>query len=223
MILGLRALPVDTQRVGRREVTPSARLWLSGNATLLQQGQRSGYSALLPRNRRSAAAAKQGGMATTTAQDIPPLGEPTGMARLLSRPALFAAGVPLIAAICGLLTYAAVTGLVPYRPSHAGLFALILLNVVLVGTLGAIIAWRLMRLWSRRRSAGARLHFRLVGPVCRRSHRTSDSDRRVCCRHRQSGRRAMVFAGREECSRKCSECRATLRPGAAGGYCRRCI
>jgi len=102
-------------------------------------------------------------MATTTAQDLPPLGESTGMARLVSRPTLFAAGVPLIAAICGLLTYAAVTGLVSYRPSHAGLFALILLNVVLVGTLGAIIAWRLMRLWARRRSAGARLHFRLVG------------------------------------------------------------
>jgi two-component system nitrogen regulation sensor histidine kinase NtrY len=102
-------------------------------------------------------------MATTTARDPTVLDRSFGLGRLLSKPSLFAVGVAILAAICGLLTYAAVTGLVPYRPSHAGLFVLILSNIVLVGTLGAIIAWRLIQLWSRRRSAGARLHFRLVG------------------------------------------------------------
>ncbi len=102
-------------------------------------------------------------MATTTARDPTSLDRSFGLGHLLSKPSLFPVGVAILAASCGLLTYAAVTGLVPYRPSHTGLFVLILSNVVLVGTLGAIIAWRLIQLWSRRRSAGARLHFRLVG------------------------------------------------------------
>ena len=42
--------------------------------------------------------------------------------------------------------------------------ALLLVNLTLVLTLGALIAWRLTRLWAERRSgiAGARLHVRLV-------------------------------------------------------------
>ncbi len=83
--------------------------------------------------------------------------------RMLSRPTLVAVAVAMLAAASGLVTYAAITGPIPYRPSHSGLFGLILLNVLLVGTLGAVIAWRLARLWSARRSAAARLHIRLVG------------------------------------------------------------
>lgn len=102
-------------------------------------------------------------MATTNALDLPPLRGQPGWGRMLSRPTLFALAVAVLAALIGLVTYAAVTGLVPYRPSHTGLLGLILLNIALVGTLGAMIAWRLMRLWSERRSAAARLHIRLVG------------------------------------------------------------
>jgi two-component system nitrogen regulation sensor histidine kinase NtrY len=102
-------------------------------------------------------------MAAVNVADTPPAHAPLGLAGMLSRPSLFALGVGILAIVSGLLTYAAVTGLVPYRPSHAGLFALVLVNVVLVGTLGAVIAWRLVQLWARRRSAGARLHIRLVG------------------------------------------------------------
>jgi len=76
---------------------------------------------------------------------------------------LFAGGVAVLAAASGLATYAALTGLVPYRPSHAGVYALIALNIVLAGTLGLLIAWRLARLWAVRRSAGTRLQMRLVG------------------------------------------------------------
>lgn len=102
-------------------------------------------------------------MAGIHALDTPRAQAPLGLAGVLSRPSMFALGVGTLAILSGLLTYAAVTGLVPYRPSHAGLFALVLVNLVLVGTLGAVIAWRLMQLWARRRSAGARLHIRLVG------------------------------------------------------------
>ena len=87
----------------------------------------------------------------------------TGLWRVFSRPTMFAGGVAGLAAVCGLATYAALTGLVPYRPSHAGVYALIALNIILVGTLGLLIAWRLARLWAVRRSAGTRLQMRLVG------------------------------------------------------------
>ncbi len=102
-------------------------------------------------------------MATTNALELRPARGPFGFARVLSRPSLLALGVGVLAAVSGLLTYAAVTGLVPYRPTHAGLFALVLFNILLVATLGGVIAWRLVRLWADRRSAGARLHIRLVG------------------------------------------------------------
>ncbi|MBV9569616.1 MAG: PAS domain-containing sensor histidine kinase [Alphaproteobacteria bacterium] len=100
-------------------------------------------------------------MATSTTLDVTPA--PLGLWRLLSRPTLYASGLAVIAAASGLITYAAVTGLVPYRPSHAGLYALIALNVLLVATLGLLIAWRLTRLWAARRSAGTQLQMRLVG------------------------------------------------------------
>jgi two-component system nitrogen regulation sensor histidine kinase NtrY len=61
-------------------------------------------------------------------------------------------------------TYATVTGLVPYHPTSKTLIALLLTNVLLVLSLGGLIAWRLVRLWIARRSgiAGAKLHVRLV-------------------------------------------------------------
>src|SRR6202000_3419536 len=84
--------------------------------------------------------------------------------RTVSRPSLLAFGVALLAiASCG-LTYAIVTGGVAYRPTQGLIVGLLLVNLGLVLTLGALIAWRLTRLWSERQSgrAGAELHVRLV-------------------------------------------------------------
>src|SRR6202789_3449650 len=88
-----------------------------------------------------------------------------GFLRAVSRPSLLAFGVGILAITSGLVTYAIVTGFVPYTLSRPGITALLLINFVLVLTLGALIAWRVVRLWSERRSgrAGARLHVRLVG------------------------------------------------------------
>src|SRR5271170_282366 len=103
-------------------------------------------------------------MATSNAVDTPMEGGFLQLLRAVSRPSLLAAGVAVLAAASGLATYALLTGLVPYRPTSAALIALLLVNLALVLTLGALIAWRLTRLWSDRRSgmAGAKLHVRLV-------------------------------------------------------------
>ncbi|HWE05729.1 MAG TPA: PAS domain-containing sensor histidine kinase [Rhizomicrobium sp.] len=103
-------------------------------------------------------------MATSNA--IGPLGR-AGLwqvIRAVSRPSRLAAGVGLLAVVSGVATYATVRGLVPYHPTSATLIVLLLLNLSLVLTLGALIVWRLTRLWIDRRSgiAGARLHVRLV-------------------------------------------------------------
>ncbi|HEX4160740.1 MAG TPA: PAS domain-containing sensor histidine kinase [Rhizomicrobium sp.] len=103
-------------------------------------------------------------MATTNMAGAP---ERTGLwqvIRAASRPTRLAAAVGLLAVASGVATYATVTGLVPYHPTSAALIALLLSNLVLVLSLGALIVWRLTRLWIDRRSgiAGARLHVRLV-------------------------------------------------------------
>jgi two-component system, NtrC family, nitrogen regulation sensor histidine kinase NtrY len=81
-----------------------------------------------------------------------------------SRPSQLALGVGLLAIISGAITYAILSGLIPWAPSRAGLIVLLLINLTLGLSLGALIAWRLVRLWSERKSgrAGARLHVRLV-------------------------------------------------------------
>jgi two-component system nitrogen regulation sensor histidine kinase NtrY len=56
------------------------------------------------------------------------------------------------------------SGLTPWTPGRLGLIVLLLVNLTLGLSLGALIAWRLVRLWAERKSgrAGARLHVRLV-------------------------------------------------------------
>lgn len=102
-------------------------------------------------------------MATTSTLEGPKGGV---MGRLMatSGPSLLALGVGLLAVLSGLATYAVLTGLVPYNLTPATGVVLLLVNLSLVLTLGALIAWRLTRLWAERRSgiAGARLHVRLV-------------------------------------------------------------
>jgi two-component system, NtrC family, nitrogen regulation sensor histidine kinase NtrY len=87
-----------------------------------------------------------------------------GVMRAASRPSRLAAVVGVLVAISGIVTYATVTGLVPYKAPPTTFVGLLLVDLTLVLTLGALIAWRLTRLWSDRRSgiAGARLHVRLV-------------------------------------------------------------
>lgn len=85
--------------------------------------------------------------------------------RAVSRPSRLALVVAMLAVVSGCVTYALLTGLTPYTPDHAGLIALLLVNLILVLTLAGLILWRLARLWATRKSgrAGARLHVRLVG------------------------------------------------------------
>jgi two-component system, NtrC family, nitrogen regulation sensor histidine kinase NtrY len=87
-----------------------------------------------------------------------------GLFRAASRPSLLAAGVGLLSILSGVVTYATLTGVGPYTATPTSLVALLLINLTLGLSLGALIAWRLVRLWSERRSgrAGAKLHVRLV-------------------------------------------------------------
>jgi two-component system nitrogen regulation sensor histidine kinase NtrY len=102
-------------------------------------------------------------MATTDAFDSPG----SGFARLLravSRSSLVALGIGAGAILSGVITYVIIARLVPYKPSSLVLQALLLVNMAVVLALGALVAWRLTRLWVERRStaAGVRLHARLV-------------------------------------------------------------
>ena len=92
------------------------------------------------------------------------IGRGRNFIRVVSRPSLLALGVGLLAATSGAITYAILSGVTPWTPSRVGLIALLLINLTLGLTLGALIAWRLVRLWAERKSgrAGARLHVRLV-------------------------------------------------------------
>jgi two-component system nitrogen regulation sensor histidine kinase NtrY len=92
------------------------------------------------------------------------LGGPFELLRALSRPSLLALIVAAAAIVSGIVTYANLTGLVPYEPTPRALIILLLVNLTLVLILAALIAWRLTRIWTERRSreAGARLHLRLV-------------------------------------------------------------
>ena len=83
----------------------------------------------------------------------------------LSRPALTAIAVGCAAVVSGVLTYLNLSGLVPYNSPPATLIVLLVVDFALVLALGVLIAWRLTRLWTERKSgaAGSRMHVRLVG------------------------------------------------------------
>jgi two-component system nitrogen regulation sensor histidine kinase NtrY len=102
-------------------------------------------------------------MATTEAAEMPANGV-LDLLRAVSRSGVLAVGVSILAVVSGVATYVTVTGLIPHEPTPAVLLALLLINLTVVLALGALIAWRLTRLWVQRRSgaAGARLHARLV-------------------------------------------------------------
>jgi two-component system nitrogen regulation sensor histidine kinase NtrY len=103
-------------------------------------------------------------MATTNIVEAPSRAGGLNALRSVSAPSLLAFGVALLAIFtCG-LTYALVTGGVAYRPTQGLVVGLLVVNLALVLTLGALIAWRLTRLWSEGQAgrAGAKLHVRLV-------------------------------------------------------------
>ncbi len=82
-----------------------------------------------------------------------------------SRSSMLAVAVGVLTVVAGAVTYGVVTGHMPDAGSRSSVLGLLLINFILVLTLGALIAFRLVRLWSERQStqAGARLHARLVG------------------------------------------------------------
>ncbi len=92
------------------------------------------------------------------------LSGPFDLLRALSRPSLIALVVAIAAILSGIVTYANITGRVPYDPTSSGLIVLLLVDLTLGLTLAALIAWRVAKLWTERRSGavGSRLHFRLV-------------------------------------------------------------
>ncbi|HXJ01257.1 MAG TPA: PAS domain-containing sensor histidine kinase [Micropepsaceae bacterium] len=92
------------------------------------------------------------------------IGGPFRLLRAASRSSLIALGVTLAALVSGILTYLTITGLTPYNPTPAAMVVLIVVDLSLVLALAGLIAWRLTRLWTERRSgaAGSKLHLRLV-------------------------------------------------------------
>ncbi len=93
------------------------------------------------------------------------LSGPFQLLRALSRPALTALAVGLAAVVSGILTYLNISGFAPYESPPATLVVLFVVDFALVLALGVLIAWRLTRLWTERKSgaAGSRMHVRLVG------------------------------------------------------------
>src|SRR6185312_14570911 len=103
-------------------------------------------------------------MAVIGTLEAPASGGVFGFVRSASRSSRVAFGIGVLSVLSGALTYATITGLAPYNATPSRLIWLLLINLALVLSLGALIALRLVRLWAERRSgmAGARLHTRLV-------------------------------------------------------------
>src|SRR4051812_21817220 len=92
------------------------------------------------------------------------IGGPFRVLRAASRSSLLALGVALAAVISGIITYLTLSGLFNYNPTPGAMVVLIVIDLSLVLALAALIAWRMTRLWTERRSgaAGSKLHMRLV-------------------------------------------------------------
>lgn len=84
--------------------------------------------------------------------------------RLNELPRLLAIALAAGAVISGALTYTAMSGSAPSGPDPKTILILLNIDLVLLLSLGALVATRLVRLWLERRrgSAGARLHTRMV-------------------------------------------------------------
>src|SRR5579872_4012164 len=93
------------------------------------------------------------------------VGGPFRFLNAVSRSSLIALAVAVAAVVSGVLTYLTLPGFTAYNPRPTTMVVLILVDLSLVLSLGALIAWRLTRLWIERKSgaAGSKLHIRLVG------------------------------------------------------------
>jgi two-component system, NtrC family, nitrogen regulation sensor histidine kinase NtrY len=87
-----------------------------------------------------------------------------GLLRAVSRSSYFAIGVGALAIISTAITFAAVARGALNQTTSFAFVAVLLVTFTVDLALGALIAWRLTRLWVAQRSgtAGARLHARLV-------------------------------------------------------------
>ena len=87
-----------------------------------------------------------------------------GFPNAVSRSSLVALAVAVATLVSGVLTYLTLPGFTAYTARPRVVVILILVDLSLVLTLGALIAWRLTRLWIERKSgaAGSKLHIRLV-------------------------------------------------------------
>ena len=104
-------------------------------------------------------------MATSDVMKGPEGAGTMGFAKAFSRSSTLAIGVAGLAILSGILTFGVVTGYFPFRATQSDIIWLLLGTFGLVLVLFALIAARVVRTWSERRSAqaGARLHARLVG------------------------------------------------------------
>jgi two-component system nitrogen regulation sensor histidine kinase NtrY len=84
--------------------------------------------------------------------------------RRIQWPTFLGIGLAIAAVISGIITYLSLTGATDYVPTRGQAIAMLVVNLALVLTLLALIAYRLVLLWMARRAgnAGARLHVRLV-------------------------------------------------------------
>jgi two-component system, NtrC family, nitrogen regulation sensor histidine kinase NtrY len=103
-------------------------------------------------------------MANISAFGARAAGGPNPSMRNVSLPSMVAIAVTFAAIVSGIFTYLTLTGFAPSRYSTSIIAILLVVDLSLVLALGALIAWRLTRLWAERRSgmAGSRLHVRLV-------------------------------------------------------------
>lgn len=87
-----------------------------------------------------------------------------GFPNAVSRSSLVALAVAVATVVSGALTYLTLPGFTAYTARPRVVVILILVDLSLVLTLSALIAWRLTRLWIERKSgaAGSKLHIRLV-------------------------------------------------------------
>ncbi|HWD48512.1 MAG TPA: PAS domain-containing sensor histidine kinase [Rhizomicrobium sp.] len=89
----------------------------------------------------------------------------SGFAKAATRSSSVAIAVAILAILSGLITYGIVSGYIPNKASQSNVLWLLLGTFGLMLALFVLIALRMVRIWSERRSvqAGARLHARLVG------------------------------------------------------------
>ena len=89
----------------------------------------------------------------------------SGWVRRAGRGSKLFIGLAAASVVAGVATYLALSATTPLRSDPKTVNILLLVDLVLLLSLGALVAWRLVVLWIARRSgsAGSRLHTRMVG------------------------------------------------------------